>query len=235
MEVVKIIDNLKDLLIKYTSNSESLLKEDLNLIFNKIESINLKEDIDNYAEFILLGASLFEIKAKRLLPQEEEIDWLDEVELMKDKDLAFARLLQFKAFSEVGIALASRIKNNENSISAFKYYQTKDLLIKPDIEYVIDLDKFKSISNEVFLRYKTFKGFEHIDKDLPDIQESIDELLKVIDKRLTTSFEELVLGVNTTQEAVAFFLALLETIKWGFIKAEQDNIDKEINIEKNYE
>ena len=235
MEVVKIIDNLKDLLIKYTTNSELLLKEDLNLIFNKIENIDFKEDIDNYAEFILLGASLFEIKAKRLLPEEEEVDWLDEVELMKDKDLAFARLLQFKAFSEVGIALASRIKNNENSIPAFKYYQTKDLLIKPDIEYEIDLEQFEIISNEVFLRYKTFKGFEHIDKDLPDIQESIDELLKVIDKRLTTSFEELVLGVKTTEEAVAFFLALLETIKWGFIKAEQDNIDKEINIEKNYE
>ena len=235
MEVIKVIENLKDLLIKYTSNNESLLSENLNLIFNKIDNIDFKKDIDNYAEFVLLGASLFEIKAKRLLPQEEEVDWLDEVELMKDKDLAFARLLQFKAFSEVGIALASRIKNNEKSIPAFKYYQTKDLLIKPDIEYEIELEQFESISNEVFLRYKTFKGFEHIDKDLPDIQDSIDELLNVIDKRLTTSFEELVLGVKTTEEAVAFFLALLETIKWGFIKADQDNIDKEINIEKNYE
>ncbi len=235
MEIFKIIDNLKDLLIKYTSNSELLLEQELNLIFNKIENINFKEDIDNYAEFVLLGASLFEIKAKRLLPQEEEIDWIDEIELMKDKDLAFARLLQFKAFSEVGIALASRIKNSENSVPAFKYYQTKDLLIKPDIEYEIDIKKFEDVSREVFTRYKTFKGFEHIDKDLPDIQDSIDELLQVVDKRLTTSFEDLVLGVKTTEEAVAFFLALLETVKWGLIKAEQDNIDREINIEKNYE
>ena len=235
MEVLKIIDNLKDLLIKYTTNSESLLEEELNLIFSKIEDINFKDDIDNYAEFVLLGASLFEIKAKRLLPQEEEIDWIDEIELMKDKDLAFARLLQFKAFSEVGIALASRIKNNEDSVPAFKYYQTKDLLIKPDIEYEIDIKNFEDVSREVFTRYKTFKGFEHIDKDLPDIQDSIDKLLQVVDKRLTTSFEELVLGVKTTEEAVAFFLALLETVKWGFIKAEQDNIDREINIEKNYE
>ena len=36
MEVLKIIDNLKDLLIKYTANSESLLEEELNLIFSKI-------------------------------------------------------------------------------------------------------------------------------------------------------------------------------------------------------
>ena len=235
MEVLKIIDNLKDLLIKYTTNSESLLKEELNLIFSKIENINFKDDIDNYAEFVLLGASLFEIKAKRLLPQEDEIDWIDEIALMKDKDLAFARLLQFKAFSEVGIALASRIKNNEDSIPAFKYYQTKDLLIKPDIEYEIEIKKFEDVTREVFTRYKTFKGFEHIDKDLPDIQDSIDELLQVVDKRLTTTFEEIVLGVKTAEEAVAFFLALLETVKWGFIKAEQDNIDREINIEKNYE
>jgi len=235
MEIIKIIDNLKDLLIKYTANSETILEDNLNLIFNKIEDINFRDDIDNYAEFVLLGASLFEIKAKSLLPQEEQVDWLDEVELMKDKDLAFARLLQFKAFSEVGIALASRIKNNENSIPAFKYYQTKDLLIKPEIDYEVKMEKFINIAKEVFTRYKTFKGFDHIDKDLPDIQDSIDELLEVIDKRLTTSFEELVLGVKTTEQAVAFFLALLETVKWGFIKADQDNIDREINIEKNYE
>jgi len=235
MDIVKIIDNLKDLLIKYTANSETILEDNLNLIFNKVEDINFRDDIDSYAEFVLLGASLFEIKAKSLLPQEEQVDWLDEVELMKDKDLAFARLLQFKAFSEVGIALASRIKNNENSIPAFKYYQTKDLLIKPEIDYEVKMEKFVNIAKEVFTRYKTFKGFEHIDKDLPDIQDSIDELLEVIDKRLTTSFEELVLGVKTTEQAVAFFLALLETVKWGFIKADQDNIDREINIEKNYE
>tara|TARA_B100000427_G_scaffold173563_2_gene144246 strand:- start:3156 stop:3863 length:708 start_codon:yes stop_codon:yes gene_type:complete len=235
MEINRIIDNLKDLLIKYTSNSETLLEEDLNLIFNKIETTTFTEDIDNYAEFVLLGASLFEIKAKRLLPQDQQVDWLDEVELMKDKDLAFARLLQFKAFSEVGLALASRIKTNEVSVSAFKYYQTKEMVLKPDIEYEIKLEKFNSITQEVFLRYKTFKGFEHIDKDLPDLQSSIDDLLKEVDERLSTSFEELVLGVKTTEEAVAFFLALLETVKWGFIKADQDNIDREINIEKNYE
>ena len=70
MKINKIIDNLKDLLIKYTSNSETLLEEDLSLIFNKIEKTTFTDDIDNYSEFVLLGASLFEIKAKRLLPQE---------------------------------------------------------------------------------------------------------------------------------------------------------------------
>jgi chromatin segregation and condensation protein Rec8/ScpA/Scc1 (kleisin family) len=52
---------------------------------------------------------------------------------------------------------------------------------------------------------------------------------------LNTTFEELVSSVNTSQEAVAFFLALLEAVRWGFIKAEQTNTNKDIIIEKNYE
>ena len=101
MENIQVIENLKSLLVEYTSNTETQIANNLTMIFQSFQNKSLKEDIDNYAEFVLLGASLFELKAKRLLPQDEEVDWLDEVELIKDKDLAFARLLQFKAFTEV--------------------------------------------------------------------------------------------------------------------------------------
>ncbi len=165
-----------------------------------------------------------------MLPQEEDIDWIDEVQIMKDKDLAFARLLQFKAFSEIGIALASRIKKNEKSINSFKYYQTGNLFPKPDIYYLIDKDKFINTSIEVFRRYKTIEGFQHIDKDLPDLQKAIDNFLYEVDARINTSFEEIINELDTTEEAVAFFLALLEAVRWGFVKAEQES--NGINIEK---
>ena len=128
MENIQVIENLKSLLVEYTSNTETQIANNLTMIFQSFQNKSLKEDIDNYAEFVLLGASLFELKAKRLLPQDEEVDWLDEVELIKDKDLAFARLLQFKAFTEVGLALAIKVKQTEREIPAFKYYQTKLLL-----------------------------------------------------------------------------------------------------------
>ena len=85
----------------------------------------------------------------------------------------------------------------------------------------------------MFHRYKTIEGFKHIDKDLPNLQDAIDDLLKVVDKRLNTSFESIVNDLNTEKEAIAFFLALLEAVRWGFIKAKQDN--ESIKIEKNYE
>jgi len=235
MQNIQIIENLKNLLVEYTSNTEMQIVDNLTMIFQSFESKSLKEDIDNYAEFVLLGASLFELKAKRLLPQEEEVDWLDEVELIKDKDLAFARLLQFKAFTEVGVAMAVKVRETERQIPAFKYYQTNSLTVKPEIEYQLDINKFNDTAIEVFSRYKTIQGFSHIDKELPDLQAAIDDLLKIVDKRLNTTFEELVSSVNSSQEAVAFFLALLEAVRWGFIKAEQTNVNKEIIIEKNYE
>ena len=232
MELNFLVDALKSLLVNYTSNNLQI-EESLKDLLSSLEKKNLNNDIENYTEFILLASSLFELKAKRMLPQEEEVEWIDEIEVLKDKDLAFARLLQFKAFSEIGVAIASKIKYNENEIKTFKYYQTKNLFPKPDIEYQISKDKFNDVAIEVFERYKTIEGFRHLDKDLPDLQKAIDDLLQVVDKRLNTSFESILNEVNSEKEAVAFFLALLEAVRWGFIKASQS--DKGIKIEKNYE
>ena len=229
MEINYLIQNLESLLIKY-SNNKSQVEENLHELISGLEVKSINSEIETFADFLVLASSLFEMKAKRLLPQDDEIEWIDEVQIIMNKDLAFARLLQFRAFSEIGIALASRIKKNERLINSFKYYQTGNLFPKPDVEYLIDRDKFLSTSNEVFRRYKTIEGFQHIDKDLPDIQKAIDNFLYVVDSRINTSFEEIINELDTTEEAVAFFLALLEAVRWGFVKAEQES--NGINIEK---
>ena len=229
MEINYLIQNLESLLIKY-SNNKSQVEENLHELISGLEVKSINSEIETFADFLVLASSLFEMKAKSLLPQDDEIEWIDEVQIIMNKDLAFARLLQFRAFSEIGIALASRIKKNERLINSFKYYQTGNLFPKPDVEYLIDKDKFLSISNEVFRRYKTIEGFKHIDKDLPDLQKAIDNFLYVVDSRINTSFEEIINELDTTEEAVAFFLALLEAVRWGFVKAEQES--NGINIEK---
>ena len=229
MEINYLIQNLESLLIKY-SNNKTQVEENLHELISGLEVKSINREIETFADFLVLASSLFEMKAKRLLPQDDEIEWIDEVQIIMNKDLAFARLLQFRAFSEIGIALASRIKKNERLINSFKYYQTGNLFPKPDVEYLIDRDKFLSTSNEVFRRYKTIEGFQHIDKDLPDLQKAIDNFLYEVDSRINTSFEEIINELDTTEEAVAFFLALLEAVRWGFVKAEQES--NGINIEK---
>ena len=161
MQLEELISKLKTLLINFSDDNNTKNNTNLTNLFNSLNLDNVRKDIDSFSEIVLLVASLFELKAKSLIPQNEDVDWLDEIQLIKDKDLAFARLLQFKAFSEVGIALASKVRENESSISAFKYYQTFDLYKKPDIEIKIDIDIFNDVANEVFHRYKSVKGFDH--------------------------------------------------------------------------
>ena len=63
---IQVIENLKNLLVEYTSNTETQIANSLTMIFQSFQNKSLKEDIDNYAEFVLLGASLFELKAQSL-------------------------------------------------------------------------------------------------------------------------------------------------------------------------
>ena len=65
MDNVQVIENLKQLLVEHTSNTEIQITNNLTMIFQSFQNKSLKEDIDSYAEFVLLGASLFELKAKR--------------------------------------------------------------------------------------------------------------------------------------------------------------------------
>jgi segregation and condensation protein A len=232
MELNYLVENLQSLLIKYSS-SKTQIEENLYELFSSLDKKKSSNQIENLSEFVLLAASLFELKSKRMLPQDSDVEWLEEVQVLKDKDLAFARLLQFKAYSEIGIALGSRIKKNENRINAFKYYVTKNLFPKPDIDYYIDVDRFTNIGNEVFSRYRTIEGFKHIDKDLPDLQDAIDNFLEVVNLRISTSFDETIKNLESSEEAIAFFLALLEAVRWGFVTAVQDK--ETINIEKNNE
>ena len=56
MENIQVIENLKSLLVEYTSNTETQIANNLTMIFQSFQNKSLKEDIDNYAEFVLLGA-----------------------------------------------------------------------------------------------------------------------------------------------------------------------------------
>ena len=85
---------------------------------------------------------------------------------------------------------------------------------------------------DIFPRYKTMKGFMHIDKDLPDIQESIEKFIKQVNLNMYDTFEDII-AEGTYKDAIAYFLALLETVRWGIVRAEQTKFDGSIIIKKN--
>ena len=229
--IESVIEELKELLIKYSNLDSEKIEESLSVLFGKVNK-EKNYSMENLVDFVFFAASLYELKARFLNHNSKDLDWKDEIELLKDRDVAFARLLQFKAFSEVGIAIAAKIKNEEESIPVFKSYQVSDSVPLTTIVKDIDIEEFEEVAEEVFTRYNTIKGFIHIDKDLPDIQVSIDNFINRINEDLYTTFEGIVAN-SSYKEAIAYFLALLETVKWGLVSAKQSKFDGVITVEKN--
>ena len=229
--IESVIEELKDLLIKYSNLDGEKIEESLSDLFGKVEK-DKNYNIENLVDFLFFAASLYELKARFLNQSSENLEWEDEIELLKDRDVAFARLLQFKAFSEVGLAIAAKIKNEEKSIPVFKFYQVGDSVPLTVVIKDINVEAFKGVAEEVFTRYNTIKGFIHIDKDLPDIQVSIDNFINRINEDLYTTFEGIVAN-SSYKEAIAYFLALLETVRWGIVSAKQSKFDGIITVEKN--
>ena len=96
----------------------------------------------------------------------------------------------------------------------------------------IDYKDFESTAEEVYSRYNTIQGFEHIDTTLPDIQDSINEFITKVNRDMKTTFEDII-SDGTYEDAIAYFLALLETVRWGIVSATQKDMDSSIRIEKN--
>jgi hypothetical protein len=96
MELNYLVENLQSLLIKYSS-SKTQIEENLYELFSNLDE-KKSNKIDNLSEFVLLAASLFELKAKRMLPQETDVEWIEEVQILKIKIwhlLAFCNLKHF--------------------------------------------------------------------------------------------------------------------------------------------
>ena len=73
MELNYLVENLQYLLIKYSS-SKTQIEENLYELFSSLDEKKSSNEIENLSEFVLLAASLFELKAKRMLPQDADVE-----------------------------------------------------------------------------------------------------------------------------------------------------------------
>ena len=63
--------------------------------------------LDVATEFLLIAATLIELKTRRLLPGEDDLDLDDELALWSERDLLLTRLVECKTFKEAAIALSA--------------------------------------------------------------------------------------------------------------------------------
>ena len=178
-------------------------------------------DLDKTTEFLVVAATLLDLKAAKLLPS-GQIDDEADLALLEARDLLFARLLQYRAFKELSAIFAERIEREEKSFARLVALEPHFAQLLPEVLIGVGAQRFAAIANRV-LTPKTTPTFsiEHIHRPLVSVAEQALKVVEHLRRASRVSFRALIADADSTLVVVARFLALLELYREGVVRFEQ--------------
>lgn len=194
------------------------------------------KDMDSMSEFVLMAATLIEIKSKLLLPKQ-----IDEEGEADPRQELVDRLLEYK---KVKLAAALFMQYEETGDDIFYKAPERDFIknLKPkesldDILQDITANRLYAIFQDVLGKKelkvdKVRSSFKAVAKDLYTVEEKTAHIQKLLSIRGFLSFRALIQVCASKSEAVVTFLALLELIKTRQIKVAQEHLFDDIEIRK---
>jgi segregation and condensation protein A len=177
--------------------------------------------LDHASEFVVVAATLLDLKAARLLPS-GQIDDEEDLALLEARDLLFARLLQYRAFKEIASILSDRIIEQEKTFARSVSLDPVFAALLPEVLIGVTPERFAAIANQV-LTPKTAPtlSVEHLHLPLVSVAAEALGVVSALRRHKTMSFRALVSDASNTLVVVARFLALLELFKEGSVRFEQ--------------
>jgi segregation and condensation protein A len=188
-------------------------------------------NLDETTEFLVIAATLLDLKAARLLPT-GDVEDEDDLALLEARDLLFARLLQYRAYKQVAALFA------ELEAGALRRYPRSVALedrfaaLLPEVMLGVSPQKFAEIAAAVFRpKPPPTVSIDHLHMGKVSVREHA-ALLRV---RLAASgqatFGELVADCEHSMEVVARFLALLDLYKEDVIAFQQEEALAELHVQ----
>ena len=185
---------------------------------DRMEHLNL----DMATEFLLIAATLVQLKSSRLLPDSDCLDLDEELGLWSERDLLLARLLECQTFKAAAAALEQMAAVAGRGHPRIVGSDERYLDLVPDFLEGISPDDLRA----AFLRATSSRPTPRVDiTHVTDIPMSVDEVTADLVVRLpdmgTVGFRELTEDLETGIEVVVYFLAVLELYKRGFVEISQ--------------
>lgn len=180
-------------------------------------------DIEVTSEFLLIAATLVQMKAQSLLPSPGELDLEEELELIEERDRLLSRLLAGVTFKDVAAVLSRRLQEVNRLVPRTSGI---DQPIAPPptlIELLIDAEGLAQVAATVVARHEAEPDLDHFDLDLPKIEEAIADLRRRVEEATMASFDDLTGHLRRPVEVAAYFVGLLEMARWGLIEISQDD------------
>lgn len=177
--------------------------------------------LDQATEFLVVAATLLDLKAAKLLPQGEVEDEAD-LALLEARDLLFARLLQYRAFKEIAATFAERISMAEKSFPRTVALDPNFAALLPEVLIGVGPERFSIIADRVlYPKAPPTVSIEHIHRPLVSVAEQSQFVINALKLARHLSFRALVHDAQETMVVVARFLALLDLYRTGALRFEQ--------------
>ena len=178
-------------------------------------------DLDQASEFLVIAATLLDLKAARLLPT-ADVDDEEDLELLEARDLLFARLLQYKAYKQAAAFLRQREAEAARRFPRSAALEPRFAELVPEVLLDLTPEEFAALA-AVALAPKAPETVSVSHLHAPAV--SVAEQLLLVRNRLvrsgTASFRALAADCTHTREVVARFLALLELYRQQRVVFEQ--------------
>ena len=176
-------------------------------------AVGPKLELEETTAFLVVAATLLDLKAARLLPSGQVADEED-LALLEVRDLLFARLLQYRAFKHVALMFAELEAAALRSYPRAVALEDRYAELLPEVMLGVDADRFAQIAAIAFTpRPVPTVATEHLHDLKVSVPEQAKKLLSLLEMRGTgqwASFSELIADCGAPIEIVGRFLALLE-------------------------
>jgi segregation and condensation protein A len=217
-------DLLLTLISKHEMNiTEISLSKVTDEFIRYLKSLDDHEELEQASEFLVIAATLLDLKIAGLLPKGEVVD-AEDVALLEARDLLFARLLQYRAFKEISswfsTALTLEAMRTAREVRIEERFQKQ----KPELVWSLTLEEFGRLAEETLTqRVIPSIGLTHLHAPRISIREQASEIIAMLRKSSGLTFRDLIGSVKDRAIVVARFLAVLELYRLSAISFEQES------------
>nr|WP_245862791.1 ScpA family protein [Georgenia soli] len=188
-------------------------------------------DLGQASEFLVIAATLLDLKAARLLPR-GSVEDDDDLELLEARDLLFARLLQYRAFKEVAAYLAERWRVNARSYPRSVPLEPQFAALLPELVMQVGPDELVRLAAGALAPRPGPPTVElsHLHNPVVPVREQAAIVVDRLRRLRSATFRALTEDAESTAVVVSRFLALLELFREGAVAFEQAEALGELTV-----
>ncbi|HWW45821.1 MAG TPA: ScpA family protein [Acidimicrobiia bacterium] len=179
-------------------------------------------DLEIATEFLLIAATLVELKARRLLPTPQDLELDEELLRFEERDLLLARLLDAKTFKDAAQAMAALMREADRSVARTAGPEEPFRSLVPDPLERLKPERLRDAARRALApRPSTHVDTEHVAPIRASVADAIDLVLELLPEGASATFRDLTRYAATRLDVIVRFLAVLELYKQGVVDLDQ--------------